>query len=266
MNPPVKLKWIFALMIICMALFSMQMGIFVARQMGDEKLHGFTLTFVLLIMVALYTLIRVIWRMITQTYFSRKWLKLFYAIKHDRLTKRFNYKYRSLKTEIIVVKDDAFVALAIGMRRPKIVVSTAVLDIFSDDEVKAILLHEWHHCLNRDNFKLFLMTMLTEAFAYWPIMKPIYRYYQTWTELLADRFAIRQMGSELHLASVLLKLSKLGGMKQHAASVHFANTTMHYRIMQVLEPDKTVKVKIALRRPLLASLSLLLLFMLGGDS
>jgi Zn-dependent protease with chaperone function len=170
-----------------------------------------------------------------------------------------------LGTEIIVVKDDAFVALAIGMRRPKIVVSTAVIDHFSEDEVKAILLHEWHHCRNRDNAKMFLMTLLTNAFGYWPIMKPIFRYYQTWTELLADRFAIRKMGTELHLANVLLKLSKWGKMRQPAAAVHFA-TTMHYRIMQVLEPDKTVKVKVAVLRPLLASFTLMLLLMLGGDS
>jgi Zn-dependent protease with chaperone function len=266
MNPSVKLKWIYALMVVFIVLFSVQMGMFVAHQIGDDRLQGTIVTYVVFDLVIGYTLIRAIWRIIAQTYLSRKWQKLFLAVKHDKLTKRLNYKYGSLKTEIIVVRDEAFVALAIGMRRPKIVVSTAVLDIFSDDEVKAILLHEWHHCRNRDNSKMFLTTLLVEAFGYWPIMKPIFRYYQTWTELLADRFTIRQMGTELHLASVLLKLSKLGGMQQHAAAVHFATTTMHYRIMQVLEPDKTVKVKVALLRPLLASFSLLLLFMLGGDS
>ncbi|MEK8127086.1 M56 family metallopeptidase [Paenibacillus filicis] len=99
------------------------------------------------------------------------------------------------------MRDEGFVALAIGMRKPIIVISTQVLETFSSDEVKAILLHEWHHCRNLDNVKMFLMTLLTEAFGYWPIMKPVFRYYQIWTELLADRFAIHQMGTELHLAS-----------------------------------------------------------------
>ncbi|MFC5470999.1 M56 family metallopeptidase [Cohnella suwonensis] len=266
MNPPVKLKWIYALMVVFIVFVSVRMGMFVAHQMGNDRLQGAIVTYVVFDLVIGYTLIRAIWRIIAQTYLTRKWHKRFYAGKHDKLTKRLNYKYRSLGTEIIVVRDEAFVALAIGMRRPKIVVSTAVFDIFSDDELKAILLHEWHHCRNRDNLKTFLMTLLANAFGYWPIMKPIFRYYQTWTELLADRFAIRWMGTELHLANVLLKLSKGGEMRQHAAAVHFATTTMHYRIMQVLEPDKTVKVKVAVLRPLLASFSLLLLFMLGGDS
>ncbi|MNI19168.1 Regulatory protein BlaR1 [compost metagenome] len=253
-------------MVVLITLFSVQMGMFVAYQMGNNRLQGAIVTYVVFDLVIGYTLIKGIWRIIAQMYLSRKWLKLFRAVKHNKLTKHLNYKYRSLNTEIIVVRDEAFVALAIGMRRPKIVISTAVLDIFSDDEVKAIVLHEWHHCLNRDNSKIFLTTLLTEAFGYWPIMKPIFRYYQTWTELLADRFAIRQMGTELHLASVLLKLSKLGKMQQHAAAVHFATTAMHYRILQVLEPDKTVKVKVAWLRPLLTSCSLLLLVLLGGDS
>jgi len=50
------------------------------------------------------------------------------------------------------------------------------------------------------------------------------------------------------------------------AAVHFAASAMQYRMMQVLEPDQTVKVKIALLRPLLVSLSLLLLLLLGGDT
>ncbi|WP_239617982.1 M56 family metallopeptidase [Cohnella mopanensis] len=266
MNPPIKLRWIFAGMVLFIAAFSVQMGMFAAHQLGDDILRGATVTYVVLDLIIGYTLFRAIWRMIAQAYLSRKWLKLFLSIKHHKLTKRLNYKYRSLETEIIVVRDEAFIALAIGMRKPKIVVSTAALDLYSDDEVKAILLHEWHHCLNRDNAKMFLTTLLSEAFEYLPIMKPIFRYYQTWTELLADRFAIRRMGTELPLASVLLKLSKMGKMRKHAAAVHFASATLHYRIMQVLEPDKTVKVKVAVVRPLLASFSLLLLLMLGGDS
>ncbi|GAA3400281.1 M56 family metallopeptidase [Paenibacillus hodogayensis] len=266
MNAPVKLKWLCALMIVFLALFSVKMGLLVARQLEDGKLQAAIVTYIVFDMIIGYTLVRVVWRIVAQAYLSRKWHKLLRSNQHDALTKRLNETYRSLGTEIMVVRDGAFVALAIGIWKPKIVVSTGVLDMFSDDEIEAILLHEWHHCRNRDNVKMFLMTLLTEAFGYWPIMKPIFRYYQTWTELLADRFAIRRMGTELHLAGVLLKVSKLGKMQHAAAAVHFASTTMQYRMMQVLEPDQTVKVKVALLRPLLASFSLLLLLMLGGDS
>ncbi|RXZ78515.1 M56 family peptidase [Paenibacillaceae bacterium] len=265
MRPPIKLRWIYTLLVVFLALFSVQMGLFVARQMEGGGLGVALWTSIVFDLIIGYTLIRAIWRITAQAYLSRKSHQLFRSRKHDKLTKRLNYKYSNLGTDIIVVRDEAFVALAIGMRKPIIVISTQVLNMFSDDEVKAILLHECHHCRNRDTLKLFVMTLLTEAFGYWPIMKPIFRYYQTWTELLADRFAIRQMGTELYLASVLLKLSKQI-KTQHAAAVHFAASTMHYRMLQVLEPHQTVKVKIALLRPLLASLTLLLLLMMGGDT
>lgn len=266
MNQSVKLKWILALMVVFVAVFSARMGTIVFHQMGGDRLQCATVTYIVFDLLIGYTLVMAVWRFMTQMYWSRQWLKRFRTAKHDKLTKRLNYKYSSLNTEIIVVRDEAFVALTIGIWRPIIVVSTAVLDTFSDDEVKAIMLHEWHHCLNRDNSKTFLATLVAEAFRYWPMMKPLFRYYQTWTELLADRFVIRQMGTELHLASALLKLAKLGRMQKHAAALHFATGTMHYRMMQVLEPEKALKIKVSLFRPIFVSLSLMLLLMLGGDA
>ncbi|MFF2480366.1 M56 family metallopeptidase [Paenibacillus sp. NPDC058071] len=265
MSPPVRLRWIYALTVALLALFCMQMGLLAARQIEGGALEGSLFIFILFDLIIGYTIVRAVWRVAAQAYLSRKLQKLFASTRHAKLTKRLNYQYRHFGTEIMVVQDEAFIALAHGMFKPKIVISTQVLHMFSDKEVKAILLHEWHHCRNRDQIKLFTITLLKDAFGYWPIMKPLFSYYQTWTELLADRFAIRRMGTELHLANVLLKLSK-SRTAQSVAAVHFSASAMHYRIMQVLEPHQTVKVKIALFRPLLASFSLLLLLLLGGDA
>jgi len=266
MSPTAKLKWIYATMVAFIVLFSIQLAIYIAYSTGNDGLRHADAAYIVVGAVAGYTLIRMIWRVAAQAYLSRRWLRHFRSNRHRKLTKRLAYKNRDLGTEIIVVKDEAFIALSIGLRKPAIVVSSAVLEMFTDDEVKAILLHEWHHCRNRDNAKLFLAKMLTEGFGYLPIMNPVLRYYHTWTELLADRFAIRRMGTELPLASVLLKLSKLGDRYRLAAAVHFGATAINYRIAQVLDPDKTVKVKVAWVRPMLMSVTMLLLLMLSGDS
>jgi len=136
MSPAAKLRWIYTLMVVFLALFSVQMGLFVAHQLQVGEIGPAFLIYLLFDLVIGYTLIRAIWRITAQAYLSRKWLKLFSANQHTRLTKQLNYKYRSLGTEIIVVQDKAFVALAIGMYRPKIVISTQVLQMFSADEVK----------------------------------------------------------------------------------------------------------------------------------
>jgi len=265
-NPVVKVRLLYTLMIAFIAAVVAQMGLFIAYQAEGNAMPGSIIPFVVIDLAIGYTLIRIVWRCAKQAYLSRKWLMHFRANRHGKLSKRLNFKYRSWETEIIVVKDASFVALTLGMRRPIIVLSTALFEMFGDKEIEAILLHERYHCRNRDSRKMFLSTLLVDAFGYWPIVKPIFRYYQTWKELFADRYVIRQMGTELHLGNVLLKLARFGSLRQREAAVHFASSTMQYRMMQVLEPDQAVKVPVALLRPLLASCSLLLLLMLSGDS
>lgn len=266
MNPALKLRSAYALMIVFVAVVVVYMAMFIAYQARHGALHGPIVHYAIIDLFMGYTLGMLIWRSFRQWRLSRQWLQQFEANKHAKLTKCLNYKYRSLGTEIVVVRDNRFVALAIGLLRPKIVISTMVLAMFNDKEVKAILLHESYHCRNRDGQKLFLSALLLDAFRYLPIVKPIFRYYQTWQELFADRFAMRQMGTERHLGSVLLKLAQHRKLMQGETAVHFASTALQYRIMQVLEPERSVNVPLALLMPFLRSCSVLLLFMLSGDS
>lgn len=267
MNGPIaKLRWIYALLLVFVAAVVAQMAAFAYHQIASGEPPYLSAIAVLVDLVIVYTIVRAAWRCAKQIYWSRVWHKRFRSSMHGRLTKRLNYKYRSWGTEIIVVRDAAFIALTIGTLRPRIVVSTALFEMFGDKEIEAILLHEWHHCRNRDGLKLLASAVLEDAFGYWPIIKPIVGHYRTWKELFADRFAIRRMGTELYLGNVLLKLAKLGDIRQREGAVHFADGTMQYRIMQVLEPGRAVKVPLSLLRPLLVSCSLLLLLMLGGDS
>ncbi|WP_127531813.1 M56 family metallopeptidase [Paenibacillus kobensis] len=266
MNASAKLRWVYVLMAGFIVLFGVQAWMFVASSVSSDGGQCVIVTGIEAGLIFGFTLARVLWRLGSQAYWTKKWRNHFRSREHVKLTKRLAYKYRDLGVGIRVVRDDAFVAMALGIRRPTIIISDTVLNMFSEDEVEAIVLHEWHHCRNRDNAKLFIMRLATEGFSYMPIMRSLLRYYQTWMELLADRFAIRRMGTELPLASVLLKLAKLGNQRQHAAAIHFAAATLDYRIAQVLEPEQEITVKVPLVRPLFFTLSLLLLLMIGGDA
>jgi len=209
---------------------------------------------------------RLVWGIARQLYLSRRWIQHFRIQTHHERTKRLQHMYRHWGTEMIVVQDDSFVALTIGLIRPRIVISTMVLNTFSRMEVKAILLHERYHCLHYDGAKLFLSSLARDAFGYLPIVKPIVRFYETWKELFADRYAIQQMKTELHLGNVLLKLAKSQNLQPCRTAVYFAHPTLHYRVMQVLEPEIAVQVPLALWKPLLRTCSILLLLIIGGDS
>ncbi|GIP34465.1 M56 family metallopeptidase [Paenibacillus sp. J2TS4] len=266
MNSVVKMRLIYALIIFFVLSVTVQMGLFLTNQIRDFKWHEIPISNVLFDLLIVYTFVRIMWRIAKQWYSSRKWLKIFRSHTHNKLTRQFNYKYRRWKTELIVVEDNAFIALTMGMLRPKIVISTGVLKLFTDMEVKAILLHEWYHCRKRDNIKMFISALFVDAFGYLPIIQPSVRFFKTMKELLADRFVIKQMGTELYLGNVLLKLVQLGKIKRREAAIHFTETAIDYRIMQILEPEKAVRVPIALFRPLLLSCSFLLLIMIGGCS
>lgn len=266
MSSVAKMRFVYALMILFATVIIMQMGLFLIHQIKNFQLQELWIFDILFYLVIGYTFIRIMWRIVSQWYLSRKWLNIFRTHAHHKLTKQLNAQYRRWNTEMIVVDDDAFLALTIGMLRPKIIVSTGVFKLFNEHEVKAILLHEWYHCRKRDNIKMFITTLLTDAFGYLPIIKPSVRFYKTMKELLADRFAIKQMGTELHLGNVLLKLVKVGKINLREAAVHFTETAIDYRIMQILEPEKAVKVPIALLRPFLLSCLFLLLISIGGSS
>jgi len=265
MSPILKMRLMYVLNVFFVVMLISQMGFVLTHQIRDISSDNLVITYILFDIVLIYTLSRIIWRVVRQWSLSRRWLQVFRAQTHAKLTKQLNYRYRSWKTEIIVVQDDAFIALTMGMLRPKIIISTGVIRLFDEKEVQAILLHEWYHCRNHDNTKMFLSTLLIDAFGYLPIIKPIFHYYKIWKELLADRFAIKQMGTELHLGNVLMKLINLGEIQRREMAVHFTESAIDYRIMQILEPDKTVKVPIALLRPLLLSCVFLILIMIGGS-
>lgn len=213
-----------------------------------------------------YSLSRMLLRILKQWRLTAKALHLFRSCLDPELSKRLQEQYREWNTEVLVVHDKSFVGLNIGLWRPRIVISTAALAQCSAEEVKGILLHELHHCRKRDNLKLFILTLMAESFFYLPVIKPVLRFVHTWLELFADRFAIRQMGTSLHVGSVLLKLA--GGEKAPAygAALRFAGTALDYRMLQVINPEEEVQVPLKLQRPFLVTCCFLLLLMVGGSS
>jgi len=223
----------------------------------SESTWSHTFIQVLFNVLITYTAVRIVWHIGKQFYLSRKWFGIFYAKKHEKLTKRLNYKYRNWDTRILVVCEESFIALTFGFIRPRIVISTGLLNLFHDEEVEAILLHERYHCLNSDPIKIHLSSLVLEGMNYVPVLKGLFHYYKTWTELLADRFAVREMGCRYTLGKVLLALSSHAKNQRHPVGVSFSNVAINYRILQVLEPDKMVRVSFLNLQSVLASLVIL---------
>ncbi|QGQ96617.1 M56 family peptidase [Paenibacillus psychroresistens] len=207
-----------------------------------------------------FTVARMIWQACKQSYLQQKWNVIFNNKKHNELTKKLNKKYKSWNTNFLVVRDSSFFALTMGLFHPKIIVSTGLLEVIQGKELEAIFYHEKYHCEKHDPMKIFLITLVMNGMSYIPAIKGVVKYYKIWKELLADRFAITNMGSTLELGNALLKMISYG-KQQQVVGVHFGGTAIDYRILQIIEPNSVIIVPSLTFRSMLGSIIVLVCMM-----
>lgn len=140
-------------------------------------------------------------------YFSIKRLKKELAIKHKN-NKRFNSLVRELQlaNKAFLVTGSKPFAFCLGVRNPKIYVSTALTRFVSQRELKAILLHEKSHLEGRDTTTLFLAKVIEFLFPFFPVVNDLIQNFILEREIRADRAAINGLGSPRPLYSALKKL------------------------------------------------------------
>ncbi|KXG10008.1 M56 family metallopeptidase [Anoxybacillus rupiensis] len=189
----------------------------------------------------IFLLIKMIGNMGKQLFLSKKWYTAFLLLADEVRTQHMNVKYPELGNRILVIKNEEFIALTIGFIKPKIVLSTFVIEHFSEAELRAILFHEQFHAMQRDPLKLMLIKTVSEQLGYIPLIKHLAQYYRISRELLADQHAMRKMKNSTPLGNVLLKVAEMGEHELlNEGAAHFAKSPLNYRIMQMLEPQKDI--------------------------
>src|SRR3972149_3541708 len=89
-------------------------------------------------------------------------------LKSYRAIRRLPLADRGLS--VALIRDESVkVAFTHGLIRPKIYISTGLLNSLTREEARRVLYHEIHHKKNRDPLRFFLATMLRDTFIYLPI-------------------------------------------------------------------------------------------------
>jgi Zn-dependent protease with chaperone function len=115
----------------------------------------------------------------------------------------------SLATDRIVCTAQAEpLAFCIGLLRPRVVVSTGLVEQVSSSELAAILAHERRHQQRRDPLRFLVVTLLRSMLYPLPIIHDLSRTFLTLLEIEADEAAIACSGRPA-LASALHKLLTL---------------------------------------------------------
>lgn len=94
-------------------------------------------------------------------------------------------------------------AFCYGLVRPRLMVSTGLVQLLDDDELEAVLRHEAAHLRHFDPLRIVATRSIAFALAFMPFSAGLRDAYLCARELRADRIAVTAMGDALPLASAL---------------------------------------------------------------
>lgn len=195
--------------------------------------------------LVVFTLLFSLWKMGFQLTHAMKMKKRFQQYRVNNLTLDMNDNYKIGKEAIIVISYPVPIAITMGFISPKIVISTGLINLLSDEELNAVIYHEIYHKQSRDPLKIFLLSLFASAMPYIPILKWFSQKYRIIQEVLADELAIEKQETSVNIGSALLKMLKVGKLEAMSfVYASFADTSVNYRIDYLLNPLKNLEFKI----------------------
>jgi Zn-dependent protease with chaperone function len=141
---------------------------------------------------------------------------------------------------IRVITQKAPLAFTTGLVRPKIYISTALLDLLSRDEALAVLCHEWAHVLRRDMLWNSIVRLMRDLLFFLPGNHMLWQSMIDSQDEACDALAAKITLQPLTLARALVKVSTAGkaySVKLPAPAVSsfaLARATPHLRVQQMI--------------------------------
>jgi len=242
---------------------TIQMGLYVA-----QKLYGISVSnlfqhctslmqkfglwwmAILLDLLVVSTPLLVVWLVCRQLYLSRRMYKKLCTLQDKSLTAALNDEYNDGRDGILVVSHTDPIALTMRFFRPRIVVSTGLLQLLDTSEFEALIRHEIFHMKHKDPLKTFMMVVCSSVLWYVPILKWCTKQYKAAREVLADSSAIEAMGSAESLGSALLKLLRKQTVRHPFTYASFAEPSINIRIKYLIDQE----VGLALRLPVITTM------------
>ncbi|NEW07521.1 M56 family metallopeptidase [Paenibacillus sp. SYP-B3998] len=208
----------------------------------------------------LYTFLACFWVVGRQIVVSLRSAKRLVRYQDAQLTERYGNEYHLEQHELIVIQNNAPVALTLGVIRPRVVVSTGLLQMLDHRELEAVMEHEKFHVKHRDPLAIFLLSMLSVAMWYFPLFRWVLDKYKIIIEIMADQFALSKRCTTAELGSALLKMLKFGKAPHPSVSyASFAETSINLRIIHILEPHTELSLKMPIMRTLISIIALIIL-------
>lgn len=145
-----------------------------------------------------------------------------------------------LSASLFVLESPSPVLAMSGLLRPRLVISRAVLDALSSEELDAALRHERAHQASRDNFKRLLFLFAPDFFPFARTLRPIEHHWSRFIEWAADDDAAAgDSHRAVSLAAALVRVARLGsspGLPVLSTSLLACNHDLSARVDRLLHP------------------------------
>jgi Zn-dependent protease with chaperone function len=211
-----------------------------------------------------YTVFMICKKIIQQILVLKSFQSKIQLLMNKDKSKQLNQIFNRKNDDIVVINHKEPLAFTFGFSNPVIILSTTLIEMLDTKELEAVIYHETSHQRYYDGIKVFILQIISESIWYIPLTRWSYQNYRIMIELVADEYAINRMGSELGLGSALLKLIKKQ-LKVNSnltpAIVHFADSTVDYRLQQLIDPQQSIPVKVE-TRTIVISLNVFILILL----
>ncbi|GIW61670.1 MAG: hypothetical protein KatS3mg089_0522 [Patescibacteria group bacterium] len=165
----------------------------------------------------------------------------------------------NLEEKTIVIKTNEKFAYCLGIKSPKIYISTGIISRLSQKELEAVLRHEQYHIENHDTFTMIIASVVHSLFPFFPILDDLIKKYRIEREIRADKFAIQHLGESSALISALKKLLTFPTTGNTLMTAIADQDTLEPRIFSLIK-RKDVKYPFRLRNIFITIFSSLVIF------
>lgn len=114
-------------------------------------------------------------------------------------------KNLNLEKRTALIKSGKKFAFCLGIRNPKIYISTGLASHLSLKEIEAVLRHEQYHLENHDTITMIIASAVRSMFPFFPLLDDLIKNYRIEREIQADLFAIKKVEDSQPLISALKK-------------------------------------------------------------
>jgi Zn-dependent protease with chaperone function len=116
---------------------------------------------------------------------------------------------RFLREENVAVFEDSLpLAFTGGFLKPRIFVSTKLIEVLDENELRAVVLHEFHHRKSRDPLKGLAVSFISDFLFFLPISRFLKKTHLLASEIAADAHSVQGRADPADLAASLSKVQK----------------------------------------------------------